>query len=146
MENIPLAVGRQSSGEEFIIDLDRLPHLFISYSNDKQLQNIFIQLIGNIVHSEIELHLSLSVSNRIALLIKPLVPFETLFMEFSHNDFEEGKINTIDEFVSSLMIEKKNRATLIKKSRIPKAMFPAMINLQVYTFRPPINLKRAILA
>jgi len=127
MENIPLVIGKQSSGEEFIIDLERLPHLFISHSNDKQLQNIFIQLIGNIVQNEIELHLSLSLSRRMTLLIKPLVPIESLFMEFNHNDFEDGKINSIDEFVSSLIIEKKNRATLIKKSKIPMAMFPAMI-------------------
>ena len=127
MENIPLVIGKQSSGEEFIIDLERLPHLFISHSNDKQLQNIFIQLIGNIVQNEIELHLSLSLSRRMTLLIKPLVPIESLFMEFNHNDFEDGKINSIDEFVSSLIIEKKNRATLIKKSKIPMAMFPAII-------------------
>lgn len=127
MENIPLVIGKQSSGEEFIIDLERLPHLFISHSNDKQLQNIFIQLIGNIVQNEIELHLSLSLSRRMTLLIKPLVPIESLFMEFNHNDFEDGKINSINEFVSSLIIEKKNRATLIKKSKIPMAMFPAMI-------------------
>ena len=127
MENIPLVIGKQSSGEEFIIDLERLPHLFISHSNDKQLQNIFIQLIGNIVQNEIELHLSLSLSRRMTLLIKPLVPIESLFMEFNHNDFEDGKINSINEFVSSLIIEKKNRATLIKKSKIPMAMFPAII-------------------
>ena len=127
MENVPLVIGKQSSGEEFIIDLERLPHLFISHSNDKQLQNIFIQLIGNIVQNEIELHLSLSLSRRMTLLIKPLVPIESLFMEFNHNDFEDGKINSINEFVSSLIIEKKNRATLIKKSKIPMAMFPAMI-------------------
>lgn len=129
MENIPLVIGKQSSGEEFIIDLDRLPHLFISHSNDKQLQNIFIQLIGNIVYSEIEVQLSLSLSSRMALLIKPLVPMESIFMEFSHTDFEDGEINSIDEFLRSLIIEKKNRATLIKKSKIPKAMFPAMIIL-----------------
>ena len=129
MENIPLVIGKQSSGEEFIIDLDRLPHLFISHSYDNQLQNIFIQLIGNIVHNEIKHQLSLSLSRRMALLIKPLVPFESLFMEFSHTDFEDGKVNSIDEFVRILMIEKKNRSTLIKKSRIPITMFPAMIIL-----------------
>lgn len=129
MEKVPLVIGRQSSGEEFIVALEVLPHLFISHSNDEQLQNIFIQFIGNIIHSKIDLYLSFSLSRRMTLLIKPLVPIESLFMEFSHNDFEDGKINSIDEFVSSLIIEKKNRASLIKKSSIQIAMFPPMIIL-----------------
>ena len=129
MENIPLVIGRQSSGEEFIVALEVLPHLFISHSNDEQLQNIFIQFIGNLIHSKIDLYLSFSLSRRMTLLIKPLVPIESLFMEFSHNNFEHGKINSIDEFVSSLIIEKKNRASLIKKSSIQIAMFPPMIIL-----------------
>ena len=129
MEKVPLVIGRQSSGEEFIVALEVLPHLFISHSNDEQLQNIFIQFIGNIIHSKIDLYLSFSLSRKMTLLIKPLVPIESLFMEFSHNDFEDGKINSIDEFVSSLIIEKKNRASLIKKSSIQIAMFPTMIIL-----------------
>ena len=129
MEKVSLVIGRQSSGEEFIVALEVLPHLFISHSNDEQLQNIFIQFIGNIIHSKIDLYLSFSLSRRMTLLIKPLVPIESLFMEFSHNDFEDGKINSIDEFVSSLIIEKKNRASLIKKSSIQIAMFPPMIIL-----------------
>ena len=129
MEQVPLVIGRQSSGEEFIVALEVLPHLFISHSNDEQLQNIFIQFIGNLIHSKIDLYLSFSLSRRMTLLIKPLVPIESLFMEFSHNDFEDGKINSIDEFVSSLIIEKKNRASLIKKSSIQIAMFPPMIIL-----------------
>ena len=129
MEKVPLVIGRQSSGEEFIVALEVLPHLFISHSNDEQLQNIFIQFIGNIIHSKIDLYLSFSLSRRMTLLIKPLVPIESLFMEFSHNNFEHGKINSIDEFVSSLIIEKKNRASLIKKSSIQIAMFPPMIIL-----------------
>ena len=129
MEKVPLVIGRQSSGEEFIVALEVLPHLFISHSNDEQLQNIFIQFIGNLIHSKIDLYLSFSLSRRMTLLIKPLVPIESLFMEFSHNDFEDGKINSIDEFVSSLIIEKKNRASLIKKSSIQIAMFPPMIIL-----------------
>lgn len=45
---IPLQIGRNSSGELYTIDLQALPNLFLSYSEDNQLVNVLQQLIDGI--------------------------------------------------------------------------------------------------
>jgi len=124
--NIPLVIGRRSSGEEYITDLTVLQNLFISYSNDNQLPTIFLQFINQAIHSNSPIQFSYALSSRLAQQVKPLVPNQTLFIEFIHADYAEGKINSINEFISLLIGEMKNRKALLKKSKTKPSIFPAM--------------------
>jgi len=124
---IPLVIGRQSSGEAYIVNLAQLPNLFISYSNDAQLPDIFLQFIHQLMQHETTIQLSLSLSSRLAEQVKPPVKNESLFIHFSHADYEEGQINSIDAFIAVLMEEMKTRKTIFKKSTASGYLLPAML-------------------
>lgn len=114
-DHIPLVIGRQSSGEDHIVNLADLPHLFISYSQDVQLPDIFSSFITTILQANQPVQFSLSLSSRLATQVEPLVPQENLLIKFTHKDFEAGKINTIDEYIKVLMLELKTRKLLSNK-------------------------------
>lgn len=124
---MPLVIGRQSTGQEYIVNLAGLPNLFISYSNDSQLPDIFAVIIKKIHQYGFQIQIALSLSSRIAKQLRPLLPPESLFMKFFHNDYEKEKINSIDEFISALVVEVKQRKTLYRKSNSTLIMPPVMI-------------------
>ena len=113
--HIPLVIGRQSSGEDHIINLAELPHLFISYSQDVQLPDIFSSFITSILQGKNPVQFSLSLSSRLATHVEPLVPAENLLIKFTHKAYEAGEINTIDEYIKVLMLEMKTRKLLSNK-------------------------------
>lgn len=126
--NIPLVIGRQSSGEEYIIDLAGLPNLFISYSNEIQLPAILLQIINQVNrYDNTSIKLSYSLNSRLAEMIMPLVNPIRLHIEFPHSDYEEGKINSIDEFIDSLIAEMKIRKALLKKPKRTTITFQTML-------------------
>lgn len=114
-DHIPLVIGRQSSGEDHIVNLAELPHLFISYSLDVQLPDIFSSFITYILQDKKPVQFSVSLSSRMATLVEPLVPEDDLLIKFTHKDYEAGKINTIDEYIKVLMLEMKTRKQLSGK-------------------------------
>lgn len=126
-DNIPLAIGKQSSGEEFVVNLAELPNLFITYSNDIQLPGIFISLIQDLLNNEPAVQLALSVSSRLAEQVKPFVPAGSVFIDFLHNDFEDGKVNSIDEFITVLKQEMKYRKAFFKSQADGSEMLPALL-------------------
>ena len=113
-EKIPLVIGRQSTGEETIIDLRELPNLFISYSNDDQLPLLYTSFIQQILLLDIPVAFSFSLSSRLAEHIQPLVADKSILIQFMHATHEAGKINTIVEFVEALSLEGKRRKALSK--------------------------------
>jgi hypothetical protein len=126
IENISILIGRQSSGEEHTLNLAELPHLFISYSNDEQLSGIFCQFIHKLLQCNCPLQLSVALSSSLAKEIKPVIPGEIVFIEYLHNEYELGAINSIDQFITTLMIEMKNRKKISKNSKTANHMLPAM--------------------
>ncbi|HSN61742.1 MAG TPA: hypothetical protein VLR49_12455 [Ferruginibacter sp.] len=114
-DHIPLVIGRQSSGEDHIVNLAALPHLFISYSHDVQLPDIFSSFIKSVLQDKKPVQFSLSLSSRLAIQVEPLVPEDDLLIKFTHKDYEAGKINTIDEYIKVLMLELKTRKLLSNK-------------------------------
>lgn len=80
-----------------------------------QLPGIFISFIDQLCLGDSSILLALSLSIRMVEQIKPRVPEELLFMEFLHTEYDEGKINSIDEFINALMQEMKNRKAFYKR-------------------------------
>jgi hypothetical protein len=115
-ENIPLIIGRESSGEECIVNLADLPNLFISYSNEVQLPEMFRTFITNISLTASSMQFAFSLSNRMAKQIRPLASNKIL-LEFTHADYDPAIFNSIDEFIGALMLEFKHRKVLSKNSK-----------------------------
>ena len=126
-ENISLTIGRQSSGEECIVNLSDLPNLFISYSNDVQLPEIFSSLIKTISTSHPDLQFALSFGSRLTTLLQPLVRNETLLLQFTHVDYDPAKINTMEEFIGAIMLEFKRRNILVKNSKRTTVSYPSLV-------------------
>ena len=126
-ENIPLAIGKQSSGEAFIINICALPNLFITYSNDFQLQGIFISFIQRLHQQDPALQFALSLSSLLAEQVKPCVQTDAIFIEFLHNDATGGKINSVEEFITALRSEMKKRQALLRKKADYSLRLPSLI-------------------
>ena len=126
-ENISLTIGRQSSGEECIVNLSDLPNLFISYSNEVQLPEIFSSLIKTISTSHPDLQFALSFGSRLTTLLQPLVEKETLLLQFTHADYDPAKIKTMEEFIGALMLEFKRRKILVKNLKRSTLSYPSLV-------------------
>lgn len=124
---IPLLIGKHSSGKGYIVNLEELPNLFISYSHDDQLPGIFISFIHQLLQTNTPLLFTMSLSSRLAAHVKPIIPDGSMFMEFMHKDYEDGMINSIDEFVTALKEEVKARKSRKKKSVTAPVMLPDII-------------------
>ena len=126
-ENISLTIGRQSSGEECIVNLTDLPNLFISYSNEVQLPEIFSLLIKTISTSYPAMQFALSFGSRLTTLLQPLVEKETLLLQFTHVDYDPAKINTMEEFIGAIMLEFKRRKILVKNSKRSTSSYLSLV-------------------
>lgn len=126
-ENIPLIIGRQSSGEACIVNLADLPNLFVSYSNDQQLPGLFSSLIKTLPISHPAMQFAVSLGSRLAVLLQPLAKEETLLLQFTHAAYDPAKIKTIEEFIGALMLEFKRRKTIAKNSKSIPARYPSLV-------------------
>ena len=126
-ENTALTIGRQSSGEEVIVNLADLPNLFISYSNEVQLPEIFSSLIKTICLSHSTTQFALSFGSKLARLLHPLLPKEMLLLHFTHGIYDAAKINSMEEFIGALMLEFKRRKILVKNSKRTTASYPGLV-------------------
>lgn len=106
---LPVIIGRNSSGECYSIDLSILPNLFISYHEEIQLINMFSHLIHNLMNQKIQIDLAVSLGTRMSETLLPFIGAKEIHTKFLHLENEEHKTNTIDEFISSLLIEHKKR-------------------------------------
>ena len=126
-KQLPLLIGKYSSGELFMADLWKMPNLFVSYSNDEQLPHTFITFINDLLRMP-STTVALSLSSRLAAHILPLIPPQQTGIKYLHADFQPGKVNTIDEFIKQLVIELKTRKQFIKKTK-GKAVLPPLVVL-----------------
>lgn len=115
-----LAIGVNSSGIENKVALTALPHLFISYSYDKQLLDIFYDLIGQAQIFTIKCKFSFCLGSRISEKIKPLINFENTYSYFFHGEQEEEEINSVETFIVNLSIEIKRRKKILKEEKTTK--------------------------
>ena len=87
----------------------------MTYSNDFQLQGIFISFIQRLHQHDPALQFALSLSSLLAEQVKPCVQTDAIFIEFLHNDITGGKINSVEEFITGLRSEMKKRQSLLRK-------------------------------
>ena len=113
-ENIPIQLGRQSSGEGFIVNLVALPNLFITHSNEGQLPELFSALLAGTYANDRGLQFALSLGSRMAATLQPLLPKENILLEFTHKGEEKSLIPTIDAFINALVQEFKRRKVLLR--------------------------------
>lgn len=123
---LPVIIGRNSSGECYSIDLSVLPNLFISYHEEIQLATIFFQLVQNIINQNNEINLAVSLGARMSESLLPVIGAKENLIQFLHSESEQGKTNTIDEFISSLLIELKKRRN-IKKLKLHSNISPGSL-------------------
>lgn len=142
---ILLKIGRQSSGEAYFVDMVSLPNLFISHSLSMQLPAIFISIIDQLLLQPGPMMISMSLSRKMAEQIKPLVPAASLFIEYLHDDFADGKINSADQFIRALIQEMKFRKAFNKKPT-EKLFIPPMLVFMddIFEFIMPSNKKTAL--
>ncbi len=126
-ENIPLIIGKQSSGEVCMVNLADLPNLFISHSSEGQLPGIFSALIQNISLIQPAAQLAVSLGSRLAEDLGSLVQEKTLLTVFTHSLYDPTKINSMEEFIMALMEEFKRRKILLKNSKKSPAGYPGLV-------------------
>jgi hypothetical protein len=115
---LPIVVGKNSSGNDYIINLEALPNLFISYYEEEQLETIFNHLILDLINNKSPVQLAVSFSRKLSENLLPLIVDRKIEIQFVHSETKEV-INSIDEFISALFLELKNRRK-IKNKRIQK--------------------------
>jgi hypothetical protein len=94
---------------------------------------MFMAFVGQLIQDDASLHYALSLSNKIAVQVKPLIVPGQLFIEFMHEEVfglpganHDGRTNSIDAFINELMKELKSRKVFNKKSA-PKLTMPPML-------------------
>lgn len=112
--SVSLAIGINSSGLENKVSLTELPHLFISYSYNAQLLEIFYDLIAQTQIFTLECKFSFCLGSKISKKIKPLINPENTYSYFFHGDEEEGEINSAETFIEHLSQEIKRRKKILK--------------------------------
>ena len=118
---IPLVIGRNSSGEPYVIDLSLLPNLFISFYEEEQLLEMLTGMLNEIAsyhynefsNSGNSIKLALSFSRRLS---EKLIPLDGLAVDiaFIHSDDGSNTIRTIDDFITELSMLLKKRKALQK--------------------------------
>lgn len=119
---LPLIIGNNSAGENYIIDLELLPHLFISYHEEQQLTSIFMQWAGDFIGSGQAAQLAISLGSKLAEMMLPLLDETKIILQFTHSQIGNSNVHSIDEFVSALITQLKTRKTLKRDKRKESAI------------------------
>ena len=118
---VHLVIGVNSSGIENKVVLTALPHLFISYSYNTQLLEIFYDLIGQAQIFTIKCKFSFCLGSRISEKIKPLINSENTYSYFFHGEQKEEGINSVEAFIVNLSLEIKKRKKTLKEEKTTKS-------------------------
>lgn len=112
---LPLTIGRDSSGKDHTIDLCSLPNLVISYNEDEQLSETFVRLIKN-ARSTPSVQLAISIGSKLAESLDPVIHNNQVLINFQHSQSTGAEIKSIDQFVDALVIQLKTRKKMQKTS------------------------------
>jgi hypothetical protein len=112
---LPIAIGKNSLGEKHLVDVITLPHLFISYEEDLQLESIFSSILGHLRANQLSLQLALSFGSKLSEMLLPFVEDNKIRAKFFHSDAPDVPIKTIHQFINTLTVELKKRKQLKKK-------------------------------
>ena len=122
---IPLHIGKDSSGNNFVADLLSMPNLFISYSSSDQLPEIFLSFLR--VMNQPELKLALSLNSSLSREAGRLVSGEHVIGQFNHGECKDGDINSIGAFIKFLKKEAGIRKPLLKRDRSMIQAMPSVV-------------------
>lgn len=106
---VKIIIGKRSNNDLFIVELQNLPHLFVSYSEDFQFQQLFSGIIENNKEND-----------RITLITafkKSTKLFCKISIDESSNNIEAEKQESKYDFWKSLMREFKKRKVGYQKSK-----------------------------
>ena len=117
-QNKNITIGRQSSGEEYKIDLSLFHNLFISHSHEAQLPQLFVSLIQQLAKDNSETLFSVSLSSRNSGLILPAIPESLLHVHFTHREAAGGLVNSMQEFVEGLQEEIRIRRRAVRRKAV----------------------------
>ena len=145
---LPLTIGKNSSNEDFVVDIEQLPHLFVSYNDEAQIQRLFTSLCalpsGN-RQSMVSFALASSKTYSIAPVIKQNMFFKYYYRAGDVWNSNEG---SKEKFMSSLSREMRLRSFILRKqlknNLRPEKQFPSMIILLHDVFDIILSRKKSV--
>lgn len=115
---ISIKIGKNSNNELYAIDICKLPHLFVSYTNDQQLLDFFVTTIQAFSINSTKIKTTLLLSPKNAEYILPQLPQSILGYCHIRNQDEQTGIASKKIFFSSLIKEMKQRLKLFKNTGV----------------------------
>ena len=115
---LPIVIGKDSLGENYVVDSKNLPHLFISYQEELQMTTIFSSILRNLLENQQSLQLGLSFGSKLTKELLPFIDESKIAIKFFHSNDTDVEMKTIDQFIKALAIELKKRKQLKKKRSI----------------------------
>ena len=124
--NIPLTIGRNSSGTSYTLNLFELPHLFISYNEEEQLATIFGHFLLEAANNP-NTQFAVSLSRHLSGKLIPAIASDQLRFQFNHSYMPGQSINSIHEFITALHTEINSRKLTQRKHLPDKIIHPPLI-------------------
>lgn len=115
---VELKIGRESNGDDFVIDLYAESNLFISYIEEGQLYHSFKNILNQFEASlsPENTRISYALSDKTARNILKGIPEQFYFAKFIRNEYRSGHIGTKPLFWSVLLKEYKRRSQQSKSA------------------------------
>ena len=123
---LPIVIGKNSLGENYVIDTKNLPHLFISYQEDLQMTTIFSSILRSLLENQQSLQLGLSFASKLTKELLPFIDESKIAIKFFHSNDTDIEMKTIDQFIKALASELKKRK-LLKKRRSAIGLQPLLV-------------------
>jgi DNA segregation ATPase FtsK/SpoIIIE-like protein len=133
---IPITLGRHSEGTGFSIDLEELPHLFISYSEEEQLYQIFYSIIATLAkdNEPAQLQFAFALPHETSTHIFPLLSEKHIYSNYISNEPEEKLRLGKNAFIAALMKELKIRNIIFENNIVT--------NIADYNNKQMVNQKK----
>jgi hypothetical protein len=115
---VELKIGRESNGNDFVIDLYAESNLFISYTEEVQLYHSFKNILNQFEasFSPENTRFAYALSDKTARNILKGIPEQFYFAKFIRNEYRSGHIGTKPLFWSALLKEYKRRSLQSKSA------------------------------
>jgi hypothetical protein len=115
---VELKIGRESNGDDFVIDLSAESNLFISYTEESQLHHSFKNILNQFESSfnPDKTQFAYALSDKTARNILKGISEEFYFAKFIRNEYRSGHIDTKPLFWNALLKEYKRRAQQFKSA------------------------------
>lgn len=145
---LPLTIGKTSSNEPFIVDLEQLPHLFVSYNDEAQIHTFFNLLVNRLSSVE-QAPVSFAIGSSKEYQFIPSQRASNPFFKYDYKSAErDSQLGTKERFMSCLSREMRLRSLFLKKGekqqlRLDKS-FPSMVILLHDVFDIIISRKKSI--